>query len=473
MGLTQAQVAKRLRTTRENVTILEHRAHENLRAAKATLAAMEELSESKELVIPSGVSVFEATSMILRRADVLRIKVKMNADSILALLRASRKGRIRGHHLIATIRVKIEPDGSLKMKVDLFTDMPDDVANQFLNSFAFDNWGANEESVAWKHPGDGRGVSPDNIVWFWDPTTSISKTGLTPTALSVVGLYGENNELVFRPRMWGKLPDCTWQLSPGKAKMHGTVWRFDGVTRVRVQGALVRCGCKKEYTNVDGVYSMEVPASNANSQDLTKTTASDNDTIRVPKSNSPWGYLTEAGWQDPNSADYWSDQHLVYLPFQEDWEQDFLLAPPPADWRRVEIRAKLDIVDEHAIGKDIWAHPESTYPTAYLGPFADPNDPNATRIYDESKPFRASDETVVSLGVHLEWKPGGTVTGSLYAQLEDGNDIDDRYDSSGSPFTINPGDPPLTIKFSLDSGEPLHTNDHANVEVTIDNQHMH
>lgn len=116
LGLTQTQVAKKLRTTRENVTIIEHRAHENLKAAKATLAAIEELSGSRELIIPSGVSIFEATSMILRRADVLRIKVKMDADSILATLRAKRRGRIRGHHLIAVIRVKINSDGSLQIK---------------------------------------------------------------------------------------------------------------------------------------------------------------------------------------------------------------------------------------------------------------------------------------------------------------------------------------------------------------------
>ena len=115
-GLTQAQVGTRLRTSRENVTIIEHRAHENLKAAKATLAAIEELSGSREFIIPSGVSIFEATSMILRRADVLRIKVKMDADSILASLRAKRRGRIRGHHLIAVIRVKISPDGSLQIK---------------------------------------------------------------------------------------------------------------------------------------------------------------------------------------------------------------------------------------------------------------------------------------------------------------------------------------------------------------------
>jgi hypothetical protein len=114
--MTQAQVAKKLHTTRENITIIEHRAHQNLRAAKATLAAIEELSGSNEVIIPSGVSIFEATSMILRRADVLRIKVKKNADSILAELRAKRRGRIRGHHLTAAMRVKIDTDGSLKVK---------------------------------------------------------------------------------------------------------------------------------------------------------------------------------------------------------------------------------------------------------------------------------------------------------------------------------------------------------------------
>jgi len=115
-GLTQRQVARRLRTTRENISIIERRAHENLRAAKATLAALEQLSESKEVIIPSGTSIFEATSMILLRGDVLRIKVRMNADSILALLRSKCRGRIRGHHLTAVIKARIGEDGSLMIK---------------------------------------------------------------------------------------------------------------------------------------------------------------------------------------------------------------------------------------------------------------------------------------------------------------------------------------------------------------------
>ena len=115
-GLTQSQVARRLHTSRENISIIEHRAHANVKAAKSTLAAIEQLSEPRELVIPSGSSVFEAVSMTLLRADILRIKLKINADSILAAIRSRCKGKIRGHHLTAPVRIKIGEDGSITIR---------------------------------------------------------------------------------------------------------------------------------------------------------------------------------------------------------------------------------------------------------------------------------------------------------------------------------------------------------------------
>jgi Tfx family DNA-binding protein len=110
------QVAKRLRTSRENISIIEHRANANVRAAKATLAALEQLAESRELVVPSGTSIFEAVSMTLLRADVLRIKLRTSADSILAAIRSKCKGRIRGHHLTAAVRIRISEDGAITIK---------------------------------------------------------------------------------------------------------------------------------------------------------------------------------------------------------------------------------------------------------------------------------------------------------------------------------------------------------------------
>ncbi len=112
-GLTQMQVAKQLHTSRENISIIERRAHENLGAAKATLEALEQISDSRELTIPTGTSIFEATSMIFRRGDILRTKLKMNADSTLALIRSRCKLKIRGHHLTSTMRVEIKEDGTM------------------------------------------------------------------------------------------------------------------------------------------------------------------------------------------------------------------------------------------------------------------------------------------------------------------------------------------------------------------------
>jgi len=115
-GLTQSQVAKRLRTSRENISIIEGRAHANVKAAKSTLAAIEQLSESKELVIPTGTSIFDAVSITLQRADILRIKLRVSADSILAAIRSKCKRKIRGHHLTSPVRINISEDGNILIK---------------------------------------------------------------------------------------------------------------------------------------------------------------------------------------------------------------------------------------------------------------------------------------------------------------------------------------------------------------------
>ena len=115
-GLTQNEVARKLNTSRENISIIEHRAHANIRAARATIAAMEQLSDSNEVIIPTGTNLFEAVFMILLRADILRIKLRMGIDFLLAAIRSQCKERIRGHHLTGVVRIKINKDGTVTIK---------------------------------------------------------------------------------------------------------------------------------------------------------------------------------------------------------------------------------------------------------------------------------------------------------------------------------------------------------------------
>ena len=115
-GLTQAAVAKKLNTTRVNVTEIERRARQKINAAKATLAALQELHASGEVLIPSGTSVFEAVSMIILRADILGIRLRSTADDVLAAIRSNWRAKIRGHYMISAANVEIGADGSLSFK---------------------------------------------------------------------------------------------------------------------------------------------------------------------------------------------------------------------------------------------------------------------------------------------------------------------------------------------------------------------
>lgn len=112
-GVTQSELAKLLNTSRENVNEIEHRARLKIKAAKATLAALEALDATGEVLIPNGTSVFEAVFMIVLRADILGVKLRGSADDILAAIRSMWKSRIVGHRFTSSVKVEISPDGSL------------------------------------------------------------------------------------------------------------------------------------------------------------------------------------------------------------------------------------------------------------------------------------------------------------------------------------------------------------------------
>jgi len=112
-GVTQSELARMLNTSRENVNEIEHRARLKIDAAKATLAALQELDAKGEVLVPSGTSIFEAVFMVITRADVLGVKLRGSADDILAAIRSKWRGRIRGHRLTSAVKMQIAEDGSL------------------------------------------------------------------------------------------------------------------------------------------------------------------------------------------------------------------------------------------------------------------------------------------------------------------------------------------------------------------------
>jgi Tfx family DNA-binding protein len=113
-GFTQEKVAKLLGTSRANVSIIERNAYKVVWEAQATIEAFESLHEDGIFLVPSRTSIYDVPRLIFLRGDALGIKVKVNENGILSMVKS--KGKIRQYRLVSPLSVRIKPDGHLLMK---------------------------------------------------------------------------------------------------------------------------------------------------------------------------------------------------------------------------------------------------------------------------------------------------------------------------------------------------------------------
>ena len=121
------------------------------------------------------------------------------------------------------------------------------------NTFAFDYSGREfddedaKDSEKWRNPGDGRAVSPDDMLTFWDPPTA-SKD-------SVHGLYGSAQRMVFRDGLLEEREIGVWVIREKIGKLAVTV-SHQGKP---IAGSDVKVGGQVVVTNGSGVAVVDLP----------------------------------------------------------------------------------------------------------------------------------------------------------------------------------------------------------------------
>jgi hypothetical protein len=141
--------------------------------------------------------------------------------------------------------------------IELLYDMPQDIANQVCNSFAFDchrgfpadtfcvdaagNQITNIDSSNWSDdPGPGRAVSPDNIAMFWDAPGPSNPE-------QIQGIYGFN--VPVQPISYVvRKPICRLVKSTGTATIRGQV-TYNGKALI---GAHVEAACQHTLSEAEG-----------------------------------------------------------------------------------------------------------------------------------------------------------------------------------------------------------------------------
>jgi len=320
-----------------------------------------------------------------------------------------------------------------KALFSMFTDMPNHIANQICNTFAFDN-AEDHTSNDWKNPGIGVAVGPDDIVWFWRATTQVTQeAGKTV----VHGIYGQNRRLILQQPGWGKVPQCEWAFSQGPGEFLANVTLASN--GLPVPGALIVVACNSGFTDKAGKLEMRLPAGT---------------------------YWAMASWQDPQTDDFLTVSQVVTILFGGVSTNNFALNPPPVDFREIDTAVSGD-----AFEGSIWANGNpvdimfSSLPI-FLGPRGNPADPNDTSGLTGSAGDRqsyASDRTV-GVAVSANLLDHGYVNGTITSTLNKPNGVMRSTTTNFGP--IPPGQSESHAVHL--TGDGL-TPDEADLTITINN----
>ena len=112
-GITQDRVARQLKTTRENVSILESRARRNIKRAKATIEILEDLGMAIRITIKPETPVLEISNLILKKADDANVRLQFDCVDLLEKIKIKAKNKIKAKKVVNPISVVLLPYGDL------------------------------------------------------------------------------------------------------------------------------------------------------------------------------------------------------------------------------------------------------------------------------------------------------------------------------------------------------------------------
>jgi Tfx family DNA-binding protein len=109
-GMSQADIARKLKTTRGNISTVENTALKNIEKAERTLKLYRALEAPVWMTVPAGTDLYEIPQMIFKEAD--RKKIKINMDSATVIIRLKTDAPDRISHRVTSGDVNISVDAS-------------------------------------------------------------------------------------------------------------------------------------------------------------------------------------------------------------------------------------------------------------------------------------------------------------------------------------------------------------------------
>lgn len=112
-GLSQADIARKLKTTRGNISTIENTALKNIEKAERTLKLYRALEAPVWMTVPSGTDLYEIPQMIFKEADRKKIKIGMDSATVIIRLKTDAPDRIAHRVTSGDINVSVDASGNV------------------------------------------------------------------------------------------------------------------------------------------------------------------------------------------------------------------------------------------------------------------------------------------------------------------------------------------------------------------------
>ncbi|MFH1821246.1 MAG: Tfx family DNA-binding protein [Methanobacteriota archaeon] len=112
-GLTQAEIARKLNTSRANISILERRAKENIARAEQTLKLAEKLRAPVMILVKQGDDILQVPKRLFDAADAAKIMVTHGTADIIAKIKEDAGDKIHGRSATKNFEVALTSDGEI------------------------------------------------------------------------------------------------------------------------------------------------------------------------------------------------------------------------------------------------------------------------------------------------------------------------------------------------------------------------
>jgi hypothetical protein len=112
-GLTQEEIARRIKTTRANISLIEKRARENIERSKETIKEWNSVISPVRITIRRGTDVMKIPDVVFAEADRASIHVKSDSIGLITLIKREKGSIITNRVVNEEFEVDIANNGDV------------------------------------------------------------------------------------------------------------------------------------------------------------------------------------------------------------------------------------------------------------------------------------------------------------------------------------------------------------------------